>query len=130
MKRKFLWLLVGIAAGVVTTIPAGAHHPVATVYFSDRTQAIQGTLVEIKFRNPHSFVYVEAPDEKGRMQRWAVEWLAVLQLYRQGVKSGTLKAGDRLVITGYPARNSNEHQLRLRTIARPKDGWTWGGTFE
>ena len=129
MKRKLLWLLVGIA-GVLVTIPAGAHHPVATVYFSDRTLAIQGTLVEILFRNPHSLVFVEAPDGKGQLQRWTVEWLAVLQLNRQGVTSGILKAGDRVSITGYPARNSNEHQLRLRTIVRPKDGWTWGGTFE
>jgi hypothetical protein len=64
------------------------------------------------------------------VQRWEIEWLAALQLNRTGVMAGTLHPGDRLVVTGYPARNASGHQLRLRTIARPKDGWRWTGTFE
>ena len=26
------------------------------------------------FRNPHSFVHIEAPGDDGQMHRWAVEW--------------------------------------------------------
>jgi hypothetical protein len=130
MKRYVSWLLVIAAVGFLTTTQIHAHHPVAAMYFSDRTQEIDGKLVEFRFRNPHSFVYVEAPDDKGQIQRWAIEWLSGLQLNRQGVLVDTLKPGDRLVVTGYPARNTSEHQLRLRTIARPKDGWRWTGTFE
>ena len=130
MKRHVSWLLTVAAVGVLTTIPIAAHHPIAATYFADRTQEIEGKLVEFQFRNPHSFVFVEAPDDKGQVQRWAVEWLAALQLNRQGVMVGTLNPGDRLVITGFPARNANEHQLKLRTIARPKDGWRWTGTFD
>jgi hypothetical protein len=130
MKRNMSWLLAVAAVGVLTAVPLYAHHPVAAMYFSDRTQEIDGTLVEFQFRNPHSFVFVEAPDDKGQMRRWAVEWLAAIQLNRQGVMVGTLTPGDRLVVTGYPARNANDHQIRLRTIARPKDGWRWTRTFE
>jgi hypothetical protein len=41
-----------------------------------------------RIRNPHPFVFVEAPDDKGQVQHWAVEWLAALQLNRQGVMVG------------------------------------------
>ena len=48
--------------------------------------SVEGDLVQFLFRNPHSFVHVEAPDEKGVMQRWSVEWGAGFQLktIRQG----------------------------------------------
>ncbi len=51
-----------------------AHHSFTATYFEDRTVEIQGKLLQFLFRNPHSFVHVEVPDEKGEMHRWAVEW--------------------------------------------------------
>jgi hypothetical protein len=130
MRRYLSWVLAVAAVGALTSTSVHAHHPIAAEYFNDRTLEIDGTLVEFQFRNPHSFVFVEAPNDKGQVQRWAIEWLAAIQLNRQGVMVGTLNPGDRLVVTGYPARKTNEHQLRLRTIARPKDGWRWTGSFE
>ena len=40
------------------------------------------------------------------------------------------QSGDHVVITGNPGRNPEDHRLRMRTIARPSDGWKWGGTFD
>ena len=128
MKTKVLLLLA--AAALLSTVPAFAHHSFAATYLEDKTQSIEGELVQFLFRNPHSFVHVEAPDEKGATQRWAVEWGAGLQLSRQGVSRDTLKPGDHVVVTGNPGRNPEDHRLRMRTIVRPKDGWKWGGTFE
>src|SRR5580700_4477874 len=90
MRRYLSWLLAVAAVGALTSTSINAHHPIAAVYFNDRTLEIHGTLVEFQFRNPHSFVFLEAPDDKGQVQRWAVEWLAALQLNRQGVMVGTL----------------------------------------
>ena len=44
---------------------------------------LEGKLVQFVYRNPHSFVHVQAPDEKGVPQRWAVEWGGTGQLARQ-----------------------------------------------
>ena len=52
-----------------------------------------------------------------------------LQLGRTGVTRDTLKAGDHVIITGYPGRNPDDHRLRTRSISRPKDGWKWSGDF-
>lgn len=128
MKRA-LWLLL-VAAACVRAVPASAHHPSASVFFEDRTQSIEGRLIRIQIRNPHTIVYVEAPDGKGGTQLWEVEWLAGLRLSRQHVDQTTLKPGDHLVITGNPGRNPQEHRLRVRTMVRPKDGWKWSGGFE
>ena len=128
MKRTMFVMLA--AAGLLSTVPAYAHHSFAATYFEDKTQTIEGDLVQFLFRNPHSFVHVEAKDEKGELQRWAIEWGAGLQLNRQGVTRETLHPGDHVIITGNPGRNAEDHRLRMRTISRPKDGWKWGGTFD
>src|SRR5882672_4146984 len=107
-------------------LPVGAHHSFAATYEESKTVKIEGTLVQFLFRNPHSFVHVEAPDENGEMQRWAVEWGGVGQLAGQGITRETFKAGDVVAITGNPGRNSADHRLRMVTLRRPSDGFTWG----
>jgi len=84
--------------------------------------------VQFMFRNPHSFVHVEAPDENGQMQRWAVEWAATAQLKESGVDYESLKPGDHVIVTGNPGRNPADHRLRMQTVERPTDGWKWSGT--
>jgi len=79
MKRKWLAGLV-VAGSLAAGGRMSAHHSFAATYFEDKTQTIEGELVQFLFRNPHSFVHVTAPDEKGIMQRWAVEWGAGGQL--------------------------------------------------
>jgi hypothetical protein len=125
-----LGILVVAVAAVMLAARAYAHHSFAATYFEDKNQKVEGELVQFLYRNPHSFVHVMAPDDKGQMQRWAVEWGAGGQLGRQGVTRETLKPGDHVVITGNPGRNPDDHRLRMRTIERPSDGWKWGGTFD
>ena len=129
MKRTLSVLLIAGVA-LVAGARVQAHHSFAATYFEDKTQKIEGNLVQFLYRNPHSFVHVEAPDDKGTMQRWAVEWGAGGQLGRQGVTRETLKPGDHVVIVGNPGRNPEDHRLRMVNITRPSDGWKWGGTFD
>jgi len=133
MTRKLLMLAGAVAfAGAVAYLatPVSAHHSFAATYFEDKTESVEGDLVQFLFRNPHSFVHVEGKDASGNTVRYAVEWGAGLQLNRQGVTRETLKPGDHVIITGNPGRNPEDHRLRMRTITRPSDGWKWGGTFD
>ena len=67
--------------------------------------------MQFVFRNPHSYVHLEAPDEGGQMQRWAVEWGSGMQLSTQGLSATALKAGDHVIITGAPGRNPEAASL-------------------
>jgi len=129
MKRTLLALVI-TAGAIVSGGRALAHHSFAATYFEDKTQKVEGNLVQFLYRNPHSFVHVEGPDEKGATQRWAIEWGAGGQLGRQGVTRETLKPGDHVIIVGNPGRNPEDHRLRMVNITRPSDGWKWGGTFD
>ena len=129
MKRTLLAIVI-TAGAMVSGGRALAHHSFAATYFEDKTQKVEGNLVQFLYRNPHSFVHVEGPDDKGVTQRWAIEWGAGGQLGRQGVTRETLKPGDHVVIVGNPGRNPEDHRLRMVNITRPSDGWKWGGTFD
>jgi Family of unknown function (DUF6152) len=126
LKRVSLGLLV---AGTAASVPVQAHHSFPATYFVDQKVSIEGTVVQFLFRNPHSFVHVMAPDKDGVMQRWAVEWGAGGSLASDNISSETLKPGDKVKITGSPARNAADHRLRMSSIERPADHWKWSGTF-
>ena len=129
MKHTLLLVLL-FAAVFVLSVPVFAHHSFAATYFEDKTVTIEGKLVQFLYRNPHSFVHVEAPDEKGEMQTWAIEWGGGGQLSRDGVTRETLKPGDHVVIKGNPGRNPEDHRVRMQSITRPSDGWTWKGIVQ
>jgi thiamine monophosphate kinase len=55
-----------------------------------------------------------------------VEWGGVGQLGQQGVTRETLRVGDHVIISGAPGRNAADHRVRMVTLKRPADGFTWG----
>jgi len=114
------------AAALVAGGVAQAHHSFSATYDENAQVQIEGKLVQFMFRNPHSFVHVMAPDEHGELQRYAVEWGGAGTLDRQGVKRDTLKVGDHVVITGNPGRNAVDRRVRMQTLQRPADDYTWG----
>jgi Family of unknown function (DUF6152) len=128
MKRKMQ--AFALVAAFALGSQAYAHHSFAATYFEDKTDKVQGKLVQFLYRNPHSFVHVEVKNPDGSMTRWAVEWGAGGQLGRQGVTRDTLKPGDEVIINGNPGRNPEDHRLRMVNITRTSDNWKWGGTFD
>ena len=58
-------LRLALSVGVLTLSgPSNSHHSFIATYFDDRTQEIEGTVVQFLLRNPHSFLHVEAEDEE------------------------------------------------------------------
>lgn len=120
------WSLILPAALTALAGAAAAHHSFTATYFEDRTMEIEGKLLQFMFRNPHSFVHVEAPDETGTLRRWAVEWGGAGQLSGQGVTNQTLRVGDVVSITGNPGRDPSDYRLRMQYLRRSSDGFEWG----
>jgi Family of unknown function (DUF6152) len=123
MTRTATVVLVCVfLAGVSTS----AHHSQAAQYDTSKQVRIEGTLVQFQFRNPHTFIQIEAPDETGKLVRWSIEWGGVGQLNGQGVTRTTLKYGDPVIITANPSRTPNDHKLHMLTLKRTSDGFGWG----
>ena len=125
MRRSLAVLLVA-AASLLRRADIRASLDSARPTSKIKTVTIEGQLVQLLFRNPHSFVHVIVREKDGTIVRYAVEWGGAHQLGDQGVDRQTLKIGDRLIISGNPGRNRNDHLLRMLTLQRPKDGFGWG----
>ena len=86
---------------------------------------MEGKVLQVLLRNPHSFLQLEAPDANGTMQRWSLEWTGAGSLAKAGIKLDTLKSGDALVVTLHPSFTAADHRGVLSTLRRESDGLTW-----
>ncbi len=120
-------LLLVAAAAFVAGTAVSAHHSYAATYDVSKQVKLEGKLVQFVYRNPHSFVTVQAPDETGMPQRWAVEWAGTTQLGAAGVSRESLKVGDEVVVVARPSRVPGEYRALMVTLKRPSDGFAWGG---
>lgn len=122
--RRYLWggFVAALALGASQ---ASAHHSIAATYLEDRTVTIKGELAQLMFRHPHTLLHLIVTDRDGREVRYAVEWDSADQLEGRGLTKETLRVGDHVVITGSPARNVKDHRLRMTTLRRPKDNFSY-----
>ena len=121
--RKFLAVMTLLTA--VAAPRASAHHDVAAVYDERSVLTIEGQLVSLSLRNPHSFMQVAVRAGGKAEVRYAIEWDGADDLRRSGIHGSTLQAGDRVVLTGQPSRPRSSRGLRLTQLRRPKDGLVW-----
>ena len=124
MKRHLVALFA--AGACALSAQASAHHWFEATYIEDKSVTIQGELVQLHFRNPHSFVHVMVKERNGSIVRYSVEWAGAQQLDSQGVTTKSLKPGDHVVINGVPGSNPSDHRVLMLTLRRPKDGFDWG----
>ena len=126
MRRLLGFVIAALALGTT----AVAHHSYGATYDMNKEVKLEGKLVQFVYRNPHSFVTLQAPDANGVMQRWAIEWSGTGQLGGQGVTRESLRAGDAIVIVGRPSRVTGELRLLMVSLKRPSDGFSWGSRGE
>lgn len=122
----FRFFVSALIAALMSGITAQAHHSFAGTYDLKKQIKIEGTLIRIQWRNPHSFVHVKAPDETGAVHEWSIEWSGLPQLAGTGVTTSTIAVGDPVVITGNPTRTAGEYRLRMVSFLRTSDGFSWG----
>ena len=126
MKRVLIAVVMAGACAGAFAPRASAHHSFAATYLDDRAITIEGELVQVLFRNPHSFVQMTVKERNGSLVRYSIEWGGAAQLGGQGVTRETLKPGDKLVISGNPGRVPSDHRVRMISLRRPSDGFLWG----
>ena len=122
---RWLWTLV--VAGIVSlSTPLLGHHSFAEYYIEEDTIEVEGEILEVQYKNPHSWIYVQAQDPFGRRKVYSAEWASVSRLERDGITKRTLREGDWVRIWASPNRNPNDNRVRLKRIERPADRWKWG----
>ena len=132
--KKCLTLRLALVAGCALSLAiagrAAAHHSFAATYQADDRIEIQGTVRELVWRNPHSFLRIDVTDEDGDTRTWSLEWTSANRLAGTNLTQTTLRPLDVVVATGSPARNPGSARMLLRQLRRPSDGWEWIGDID
>jgi len=127
MKSTSLTALVLAAAAGLAARPTLAHHSWSAEYDVGRSTSISGTVTRVMLRNPHSAIVLSVSTANGGQERWTVEWGSPQRLRDRGVTERTLRAGDRVLVTGNPHRDAKVRQLHVLSVYRAEDGAEIGG---
>lgn len=127
MTRRTLTLIGGVllVGGLLLTASTGAaHHSIAGIYDASRPVTMTGVVREFRFVSPHPWVVIDVTGSGGQARPWRSEMDNLFELAGVGITAETLKAGDRVVVTGHPARSGAE-SLYVRQLDRAADGFRY-----
>ncbi|MEP7306186.1 MAG: DUF6152 family protein [Acidobacteriota bacterium] len=121
MKGSIIGCAVAMMLGTAAT--ALAHHSAAGI---DRTksQTVSGVVKEFRWTNPHSWIDLDVPNDKGGASTWSVEMTSPAFLIRAGWKSSSVKVGEKVTVTLRPFKSGEPGGLFV-SITLP-DGRTLG----
>ena len=118
--RAIVMLLVG-AAALAIALPGTAHHSFSAEFDVGRPVEFTGTITRVEWTNPHAWLFLAAADAEGSMEDWAVELLGINTLMRRGLTRDSIQPGDRLIITGFGARDGS-NTANASTVSRADTG--------
>jgi hypothetical protein len=104
MNMKYMNLTPVLALFLLLACPVQAHHSFA-MFDKEKVVTVKGTVSKVEWKNPHVFIFIAVPDDKGGTTQYAIECNSPNVLMRTGWKAGTLKAGDAVAISLYPLRD-------------------------
>jgi hypothetical protein len=99
MKSKLFAALVAGAVLLTISCPMFAHHGGAQ-YDTKHAVTVTGTVTEYMFTNPHVQIHFDVKDESGNVEKWVAETASPQRLFSFGWNAKTLKAGDKITVTG------------------------------
>ena len=101
MKRFLTSFAIG--AVFLASAPALAHHSYA-MFDMTKTITLNGSVVQFKWQNPHSFIRLDVP-VNGQVEHWAIEMTSPNNLAVEGWKRSSLKPGDKVSVQIHPLRD-------------------------
>ena len=105
MNAKLALSLAVLGTSLAAT--AAAHHSFSAEFDPSKPVKLMGKVTEMKWSNPHAWIYLDVEGEDGKVVNWALETGAANRLFRQGWRKEDLPAGTVLMVEGWQARNDS-----------------------
>jgi len=104
------WRAVPLCAAAfvlaVTTGRLFAHHSHGNYDMTTYT-SIKGTIKEVHWMNPHTWIYLEVKGPTGEVDVWALEGARIPQLERRGWSKEMVKVGTTITVRCHQLRDKS-----------------------
>jgi len=119
MKPVFLFV-VG-AAWLLAAVPAAPHHAFAAEFDINRPVTLTGTVTRIEWTNPHAWVFIDANDDNGNVESWAIELVGINDLLRLGWGRDKVNARDVIDVQGSARKTAPIPQTASVSLASTRE---------
>src|SRR5262245_36431765 len=92
-----------LVAALCVSTAAQAHHSRA-LYDMTQEVVIEGTVVELEWRNPHVSMTVETKNADGAAARRDIEVMSVSEARALGLRQEAIAVGSQVVVRAHPGR--------------------------
>ena len=102
--RTGLCGIVAVAAWLTFASPVWAHHSF-TMFDMTKRVTLTGAVSSFEWTNPHAYIEIDAPDDKGVTKHWSIELGSPSILMQSGWKFSSIKAGDKVTLIINPLKS-------------------------
>ena len=97
--------------------PLVAHHSFA-MFDTAKRLTMSGTVTAFEWTNPHVYIELDVPDDKGAIKHWSVELGSPSILMQAGWKFTDVKVGDKITVVLNPLRSGEPGGLLAQATVR------------
>jgi hypothetical protein len=112
-----LSISVIVCAAVLAAPPVLAHHSFA-MFDTAKRLTMRGTVTAFEWTNPHVYIEIDVPDDKGVVKHWSVELGSPSILMQAGWKFSDVKVGDTITVVLNPLRSGEPGGLLAQATVR------------
>jgi len=107
MKKSYFIILFTAILIAAATTPLAAHHSFAAFDVTAQ-KTVTGTVKQVDWTNPHIWLWIDVPDDKGGSDTYGFEGMSPNFLARRGWTRTTLKTGDKITINFRPMKDGSK----------------------
>ena len=107
MHSKFLNFTAGAAMLLAAALPLAAHHSFGAEFDASKPLALEGTVVQMEWVNPHSWLTIDVKKADGTTERWRLEGGSPSVLLRLGWNRDSLPTGTKIKVTAFQAKDGS-----------------------
>ncbi len=105
MYSRLLKFAASAGMLMAAALPVAAHHSFSAEFDATKQVTLEGTVVQMEWVNPHSWLTVDVPKADGTMERWHIEGGSPSVLLRLGWNRNSLPTGTKIKVIAFQAKD-------------------------